>query len=55
MVESTENGLLLRTGVTFPIEFYGKAKVAELEKSDQRLAPDATRIKTALRGKSKRK
>jgi bifunctional DNA-binding transcriptional regulator/antitoxin component of YhaV-PrlF toxin-antitoxin module len=55
VVESTEDGLLLRSGVTFPIEIYSQAKVAELEKSDLRLSPFATRIKTALRGKSKRK
>ncbi|MEI9897318.1 MAG: hypothetical protein WDN28_26520 [Chthoniobacter sp.] len=55
VVESTENGLLLRSGVTFPIEIYSKAKLAELEKSDQRLSPYATRIKVALRGKPKRK
>jgi bifunctional DNA-binding transcriptional regulator/antitoxin component of YhaV-PrlF toxin-antitoxin module len=55
VVESTEDGLLLRSGVTFPIEIYSQAKVAELEKSDLRLSPFATQIKTALRGKSKRK
>ncbi|MDR3402024.1 MAG: hypothetical protein P4L99_05950 [Chthoniobacter sp.] len=54
VVESTEDGLLLRSGVTFPIEVYSKAKVEALEKSDAGLLPYATRIKAALR-KRKRK
>jgi AbrB family looped-hinge helix DNA binding protein len=55
VVESTEDGLLLRPGVTFPIEIYSQARVAELKKSDAKLAPYATRIKAALRGKPKTK
>ena len=55
IVESTEDGLLLRSGVTFPIEIYSKAKVAELEKSDQRLSPYGAQIKAALRRKPRRK
>lgn len=55
VVESTDDGLLLRSGVTFPIEIYSAAKVAALEKSDAKLSPYAARIKAALRGKAKRK
>jgi bifunctional DNA-binding transcriptional regulator/antitoxin component of YhaV-PrlF toxin-antitoxin module len=55
VVESTEDGLLLRSGVTFPIEIYSKARMAEFEKSDAKLSPFAGRIKTALRDKPKKK
>lgn len=55
IAQSTKDGVLLRPGVTFPIEIYSKKRVAELEKSDARLSPYAGKIKAALRGKAKRK
>ena len=55
VVESTKDGLLLRAGVTFPIEIYSEARMAEFAKSDAALAPFASRIKAALRRKKKSK
>jgi AbrB family looped-hinge helix DNA binding protein len=55
VVESTDDGLLLRPGVTVPIEIYSKARLAEFEKSEAGLAPFLARIKTALRRKRKKK
>ena len=55
VVESTKDGLLLRAGVTFPIEIYSEARMAEFAKNDAALAPFAARIKTATRRKAKNK
>lgn len=55
VVESTEDGLLLRSGITFPIEIYSKARLAEFQKSDDALAPFEAKIKAALRRKTKKK
>ncbi len=55
VVESTKDGLLLRAGVTFPIEIYSAARVADLAKNDAGLSPYATKIKAALRRKAKRR
>ena len=55
IVEATKDGLLLRAGVTLPIENYSLARLAEFAKSDAALTPYAAKIKAALRGKAKRK
>ena len=55
VVESTADGLLLRTGVTFPTEIYSKAKIAQLAKTDAKLSPFSSSIRAALRGKNKKK
>ena len=53
VAESTKDGVLLRPGVTFPVEIYSKERIKEFEKNNQLLAPYAAKIKAALRGKRK--
>lgn len=55
VVESTKKGVLLRPEVIVPVEIYDKEKLEDLKKADAGLSPYAGKIKTALKGKKKRK
>lgn len=56
VIEETPDGILLRPGVTFPVEIYTEDRLAEFKRGEDELAPyvDAMRIALA-KAKPKKK
>ena len=48
VIEDTPDGILLRPGVTFPIEIYSEARIADFERAEADLAPHADAMRAAL-------
>jgi len=55
VVEPTEDGLLLRSGITLPIEIYSKARLAEFARADGQLQPYKMKIQAARRAATRGK
>lgn len=45
VAEDTAEGILLRAGVTFPIEIYDAKRIAEFQEKDAELAPFVDRLR----------
>lgn len=48
VLEDTPDGILLRPGVTFPVEIYTEARLDEFKRGEAELAPYADAMRTAL-------
>ena len=48
VIEHTPEGILLRPGVTFPVEIYTGARLDEFKRGEDDLAPDVGAMRTAL-------
>ena len=56
VIEDTPDGILLRPGVTFPVEIYTEARHAEFKRGEDELAPYAEAMRIALaKAKPKKK
>ncbi len=45
VAEETDNGILLRVGVTFPIEIYSDARLAEFHRNNEEALPRSKKKK----------
>lgn len=48
VIEDTLEGILLRPGVTFPLEIYSADRLAEFERGEAELAPYVDAMRSAL-------
>ena len=48
VLEDTPDGILLRPGVTFPMEIYTEARLEEFSRGEAQLAPYVDAMRTAL-------